>query len=204
MIRLRRVFSIALVAGMAVGAAAAPHETQAPPTYPAAQAPSGLRPMVQHADLIIVTLQSALLSELVRRLDSEGPADALDACHLAAIPVEQRAARYEGVVVGRTSAHLRNPANAPPAWASPIVDRYADQPKAQVDGFVVDLGDRVGVMRPIREQAICASCHGPQQTLSPGVSARLAQRYPGDRAVGFHDGEIRGWFWVEVPRTPRH
>jgi hypothetical protein len=148
-------------------------------------------------------LQSALLSELHRRLESVGPAEALDACHLAAIPVAQRAARYEGVSVGRTSARLRNPANAPPVWAAPIVERYADQPKATVDGFVVDLGDRVGVLRPIRQQPICASCHGPEPALGPGVRMRLAKRYPEDRAVGFHDGDIRGWFWVVVPNTPR-
>jgi hypothetical protein len=202
MIRLRKILSIGLVAGMGVGAAAAP-EKQPPNVYPAAQAPAHLQPIVRHADLIIVTLQSALLSELHRRLDDVSPAEALDACHLAAIPVEQRAGRYEGVAVGRTSARLRNPANTPPPWASPIVERYADQPRANVDGFVVDLGDRVGVLRPIREQPICASCHGPEQILSPGVSARLAKRYPEDRAVGFHDGDIRGWFWVEVPGTRR-
>ena len=203
MIRVPNVFCIGIVIGMVVAATAAAPGPQPPPVYPAAQAPAALRPVLQHADLIIVTLQDALLSELHRRLDTNGPAGALDACHLAAIPVAQRAARDEGVRVGRTSARLRNPANAPPAWAAPIVDRYADQPKATVDGFVVDLGDRVGVLRPIREQPICASCHGPEQTLSPGVPARLAKRYPEDRAVGFRDGDIRGWFWVDLPRTPR-
>jgi len=203
MVRLRRVFAAGLVAGVVVGAVGAASDGQSPPTYPATQAPAPLQPMVRHADLIIATLQDALLSELHRRLDIADPAEALDACHLAAIPVAQRTARYEGVTVGRTSARLRNPANAPPAWAVPIVERYADQPRAKVDGFVVDLGDRVGVLRPIRQQPICASCHGPEPTLSPGVRLRLAKRYPEDRAVGFRTGDIRGWFWVDVPRTPR-
>ena len=200
MILIRKIFSIGVVAGMVVGAAGAPEQQ---PTYPAAQAPATLQPFVQHADLIIVTLQNALLSELHRRIETVGPALSLDSCHLSAVPVEYRALRDEGVAVGRTSARLRNPANAPPAWAAPIVERYAEQPRASVDGFVVDLGDRVGVLRPIRELPICASCHGPEQTLSPGVSARLAKSYPGDSAVGFHDGDIRGWFWVEVPRARR-
>jgi hypothetical protein len=55
----------------------------------------------------------------------------------------------------------------------------------------------------MREQPICGSCHGPERTLGPGVSARLAQRYPEDRAIGFRDGDIRGWFWVEVPNARR-
>jgi hypothetical protein len=193
------MLGIGLAAGIGIGAAA----RQPPPVYPAADAPAVLQPMLRHADLIIVTLQGALLAELHRRLEAEGPAGALDACHLAAIPVEQRSARYEGVTVGRTSARLRSPANAPPAWAVPIVERYATQPRADVDGFVVDLGNRVGVLRPIREQPLCGSCHGPERALGPGVTARLAQLYPEDRAIGFRDGDIRGWFWLEVPGTRR-
>jgi hypothetical protein len=202
MVRTRGMFRIGLVAGMVVGAAPAAQERQPLPTYPVAQAPASLQPAVQRADLVFITLQAALLSELHRHLDVAGPADALNACHLAAIPVEQTAARSEGIAVGRTSARVRNPANAPREWALPIVERYAVQPTAKVDGFVVDLGDRVGVLRPIREQPICQSCHGPERTLGPGVRARLTQRYPTDRAVGFREGDIRGWFWAEVPRTP--
>lgn len=202
MVRTRGLSWIGVVAALVVGAAAAAQERQPLPTYPVAEAPASFRPAVQHADMVIITLQGALLSELRRRLDVGGPAEALNSCHMAAIPVEQRASRYEGVAVGRTSARLRNPANAPRAWASPIVERYADNPRAKVDGFVVDLGDRVGVLRPIREQPICQSCHGPERTLGPGVRVLLARRYPLDQAVGFHEGDIRGWFWAEV-RTPR-
>jgi hypothetical protein len=28
----------------------------------------------------------------------------------------------------------------------------------------------------------------------------LAERYPADRAVGFEEGQIRGWYWVEMPK----
>lgn len=202
MVGTRDISCLALFGALVVGAAAAAQQRQTPATYPAAQAPESFRPAVRQADVAITTLQAALLSELLRRLDAAGPADALNACHLAAIPVEQRAARDDVVAIGRTSARLRNPANAPRPWASPIVARYADNPKAKVDGFVVDLGDRIGVLRPIREQAICQSCHGPESTLGPGVRVLLARRYPLDQAVGFHEGDIRGWFWAEV-RTPR-
>jgi hypothetical protein len=33
------------------------------------------------------------------------------------------------------------------------------------------------------------------------VRAKVRSRYPHDRAVGFAEGEIRGWYWVEVPKT---
>jgi hypothetical protein len=56
------------------------------------------------------------------------------------------------------------------------------------------------VLRPIAERALCAGCHGPAEALSPAVSSVLADRYPVDQAVGFKEGEIRGWFWVEMPK----
>jgi hypothetical protein len=50
---------------------------------------------------------------------------------------------------------------------------------------------------------MCAGCHGPAAGISQAVRTELADRYPSDRAVGFADGEIRGWFWVEIPATRR-
>jgi len=35
------------------------------------------------------------------------------------------------------------------------------------------------------------------------VKAELAERYPADRAVGFTEGELRGWFWLELRKPGR-
>ena len=106
----------------------------------------------------------------------------------------------EGVTAGRTSHRLRSSANAPKAWAAPLVAAYAGRRTRDVGGFAVDLGDKVGVLRPITEQAMCASCHGPAEKVSPAVREALGRKYPRDLATGFSEGEIRGWFWVEVPK----
>lgn len=170
------------------------------PSYPIADTPADLRPAVQRGDLVIVSLQDAVLSELMRELDRGGPAGAIKSCHIDANSAASRAAREAGIAAGRTSDRLRNPRNAPKLWAAPIVERYAGRPAAGVEGFVVDLGDRVGVMRPIAQRRVCAACHGPIEGLDVRVRAELQARYPADRAVGFKDGELRGWFWVEVPK----
>lgn len=172
------------------------------PTYRAGDVPPPLQEALREGDLIIISLQGALLAELHRKVAVVGPAMALASCHIAGVAVAQDLSR-RGIAAGRTSARLRDPSNAPRPWAAAVVARYADQPAARVDGFVVDLGSRVGVLRPVREQAICASCHGPVESLRPDVRARLAERYPADRATGFREGDIHGWFWVELPRRPR-
>jgi hypothetical protein len=80
------------------------------------------------------------------------------------------------------------------------VEAHAGRPARSVEGFAVDLGEKVGVLRPIGQRAMCAGCHGPAERLNSRVKVVLAERYPADRAVGFTDGKIRGWFWVEMPK----
>ena len=111
--------------------------------------------------------------------------------------------RNEGIAAGRTSDRLRNPTNAPRPWAASLVKAHAGQEARKVEGFAVDLGDKVGVLRPIVEQPMCAGCHGTEKQLAPGMKLVLQNRYPADRATGFRNGEIRGWFWVEMPKPRR-
>lgn len=169
-------------------------------SWPASQAPPELRPAISQADLIIVGMQDSVLRELNDALSRGGPGSAISFCHLDATFLAQKVGRTEGVAVGRTSDRLRNPTNAPKAWAADLVKANAGKQARTVEGFAVDLGDKVGVLRPIAERSMCAGCHGPTDALSPAVKATLADLYPVDRAVGFKEGEIRGWFWVEMPK----
>lgn len=172
-------------------------------TWPIAKAPTQLREPISRADLIVVSLQDALRRELQNALEKGGPAFAIQSCHVDVVGIIRRIERNKNIRAGRTSDRLRNPANAPRPWAAPLVQTFAGRRAREVDGFVVDLGATVGVLRPIAEQPLCASCHGPVQDIATPVRSALSSRYPDDRAVGFADGEIRGWFWVEVPKAPR-
>lgn len=172
-------------------------------SWPTSQAPPELRPAISQADLIIVGMQDSVLRELGDALSRGGPGAAMSFCHLDATFLSQKIGRTEGVAVGRTSDRLRNPTNAPKAWAEALVKANAGKQARSVEGFAVDLGDKVGVLRPIAERPMCAGCHGPTDTLSPAVRSTLADLYPVDRAVGFKEGEIRGWFWVEMPKRPK-
>jgi len=194
---------VALLTGMALSLAIAGTHRQAVaewPTYPIKQAPAVLQPAIQRGDLVIISIQNATSSELTRALTEGGPGDAIKVCHLSAATLIQRIGREEGIAAGRTSARLRTPSNAPKPWAAPIVQKYANARAADVDGFAIDLGDRVGIMRPIVHRAVCAPCHGTEAQLNPQVREELKDRYVVDRATGFKDGDLRGWIWVEVPK----
>ena len=49
-------------------------------------------------------------------------------------------------------------------------------------------------MKAIPTGALCLQCHG--SSISPEVSARLAELYPDDKATGYATGDIRGAFVV--------
>jgi hypothetical protein len=112
-------------------------------------------------------------------------------------------AKKQGIELGRTSHRLRNPANAPRAWARVIVDRGSGATASVEKLRTVDLGDRVGVLRPIGTAETCTRCHGAEDEVRRNIGATLATAYPEDRATGFAPGDLRGWMWAEVPKAGR-
>jgi hypothetical protein len=178
--------------------------SQPAPDYkllPIAQAPAELRPTIDIADDVFHEIRKAHLTEITRALASGGPGGAIQVCHQSSAGVIERVKREKGFDLGRTSDRLRNPTNLPKPWAEAVVKKYAGARATSVDGFYVNLGDRVGVIRPVEEAAICSGCHGPADRLEPRVRKELQDRYPADRATGFMPGEIRGWLWAEIPLT---
>jgi hypothetical protein len=142
------------------------------------------------------SLKNALLAELAK-----SPASAIDVCAETA-PALAREASKEGVRVGRASAKLRNPANAPPGWLAPVMAELSRAPSGTAASRVVDLGDgRRGYAEAIWLEAPCLLCHGAE--IVPEVQAKITERYPQDAARGFQVGDFRGVFWAEIDAPAR-
>jgi hypothetical protein len=144
--------------------------------------------------------QEDLFDQLLRRLTDAlsrgGPAAAISICRDEAPQIARSVAKKHGVAIGRTSFRLRNPRNTPPEWALPLVEQKVTEPQ------FVELPDgRLGALLPIRLKPQCTLCHGPAAELAADVKTALAEQYPEDQATGFREGDLRGWFWVEVPGT---
>jgi hypothetical protein len=199
---MRLMFRAASLSAVLSAAALQAQSSLPPGTWRIADAPPQLRYAISRADAIVASLQDTHLRELTGALDRGGPAGAIKSCHIDVIGVIQRIGRQEGIAAGRTGDRLRLPTNAPKPWAAALVEASAGRQARDVDGFAVDLGDTVGVLRPIAHRPVCASCHGAADQLSPAVREALSVSYPRDRATGFTEGEIRGWYWVEMPKKP--
>lgn len=141
-------------------------------------------------------LSQRLLGELTSALESGGPAGAIPVCRDRAPRIAHEVSAEYGLRIGRTSHRLRNRDNAPPAWAAELVDA-----KSGETSYLELPGGSLGVLFPIRTAPPCLVCHG--ETIPTEVTEVLAKNYSDDRATGFRAGELRGWFWIEVPNgTP--
>jgi len=60
-------------------------------------------------------------------------------------------------------------------------------------------GGELGALLPIRLRAECEMCHGPVESITEDIHRAIDTFYPNDQAVGFVEGDLRGWVWVEVP-----
>jgi hypothetical protein len=139
-------------------------------------------------------LGKALLAELTEGL-KQGPAPAITVCSERAPVLAAEKAKEFGVRIGRTSRSLRNPANGAPEWAKQHVAGGAAAP-----AYFAGPGGEFGALFPIQLQPQCVQCHGKPAELAAEVKDVLAKKYPQDRATGFAAGDLRGWFWVEVPK----
>ena len=124
----------------------------------------------------------------------KGPAQSIGVCRERAPEIAKQVSQETGVRIGRTSFQLRNPENQPPAWATDFV---SDRVEEEVVVALPDAG--LGVLTPIRLQTTCTICHGPKSEILPEVKVALASNYPRDQATGFAVGDLRGYFWMEVP-----
>jgi hypothetical protein len=125
-----------------------------------------------------------------------GPAAAIRVCKDEAPQIAREVGQQYGVSIGRTSFRLRNPNNTPPEWAIAMIEQRVEEPQ-----FVELANNQLGALLPIKLQPVCLMCHGPAEQLGDDVRSELAKQYPDDQATGFADGDLRGWFWVEVPEA---
>ena len=139
-------------------------------------------------------LAGTLMGRLQEVLKTQGPEKAIEVCQNEAPAMAEKVGRSHGVRIGRTSTNLRNPSNRTPAWAETLVAAKVAEPR-----FIKAPDGGVQAFLPIRLAQACLVCHGPEKDISPGVRMALQKKYPHDQATGYQAGDLRGWFWVEVP-----
>jgi hypothetical protein len=152
--------------------------------------PTHLQRAIEAKDALFAKL-SGRLTEV---MGSGGPAAAIEVCSREAGEIASQVAAEHNVAIGRTAIKLRNRDNAPPQWAASLIENMPEEPE-----FVPLPDGHTGALLPIKLKAVCTVCHGDPDLIAEDVRTQLNRLYPNDKAIGFKEGDLRGWFWVDVP-----
>ena len=179
------------------------HQKEAVQTSPPAEKPSRLYSLTDaqqnlRSDGIAAKekLHQSLLGALTASIVENGVADSIHVCKTKAPELSESIGDDAGLKIGRTSFALRNSGNQPPAWAVSFVK---DRIEEEVNVKLKD--DGLGMLLPICLLDACIKCHGDTNSLDPSVTKAIQSHYPDDEATGFATGDLRGYFWIEVPAT---
>ena len=195
---MRAVSIPTLGAVLATGIALAP--------LPLIAAPADAPPEVVTSREVARKFGATLKEALQQAIQSGGPVNGIAVCHEKAGQIADELSQQQGMLVGRTSLKVRNPANAPDTWELAVLKQFEarkaqGEPADHLEFFAViddDQGQKTfRYMKAIPTTALCLNCHG--ENLSPEVDAKLKELYPTDAARGFKEGELRGAFTLDKP-----
>jgi hypothetical protein len=133
------------------------------------------------------------MAELKEALEEAGPSEGIGVCSIRAPEIAAEISNRHAVLIGRTATKLRNPANIAPDWAHSLIEVSTSDPT-----YLSGPDGQLAALVPIATKPPCLQCHGGRESMTPDVLAALSELYPNDAAVGFKEGDLRGWFWVEV------
>lgn len=144
-------------------------------------------------------LKLNLLKNLSQKIEKDGVVKAIPFCHENVKPIakeaaEERVAKFE---FGRTSHKVRNQMNRSPVWAESYLKEFQGKLKSDVTKnflLIEHEGKRI-YLEPLYVEAKCLLCHG--EKVSAQVSEKIKSLYPQDQAIGFKQGEFRGFIWVK-------
>ncbi len=161
-----------------------------------------------HADQAMVAKKTikafggALKQELVKAMKEGGPMNAISTCNIKAPELTMQTNKDSSAKISRTSLKNRNPGNAPNEWQRAVLLKFEQRKAAGEDvmkmAYSEVVGDEFRFMKAIPTDDVCLKCHG--SNIDPKVTALLDKLYPGDKARGYKKGDIRGAFYITMPK----
>jgi hypothetical protein len=155
-------------------------------------------------------LSEAVRGLLMQELKTGGFEGAVAVCAEKAQAKTAEYRRTSGNDIRRVSLRRRNPANEPDAYERAVLesfDRLTAETRPAAEHWEVvreDGRETLRYLKPLVANAMCLTCHGEKARIPPAVQAVIAKEYPGDRATGFSEGDVRGAISVRVPlASPR-
>lgn len=152
-------------------------------------------------DKVATVAFNSLSGHLKSAISTKGVEHAIEYCNINALPLTDSLSRAFGVRIRRTSDFLRNPSNKPDSLEAYMIDLYESILKMQkpmVGKTLLSKTNEVRYFAPIMVKAQCLQCHGTVgKEVTEETYAAIQSRYPGDAAVGYKEGQLRGIWSID-------
>lgn len=153
--------------------------------------------LYERGDYITQTVFDTLRNALMSEVKTNGFPSAVSFCNLQALPIAQHMEQEYNVSIRRATDRPRNPLNEADQLEMNQIMAYRDSlfkdaPPKPVIHFDEEKG-QYHYFKPIFTMSLCLNCHGIEgETLRSELDSTLNRLYPGDRAIGYEDKELRG------------
>ncbi len=151
----------------------------------------------QEARQVVARFAGELKPKLKQALANGGPAHAIEVCSRQAPALTRRLSRETGWRIRRVSLRPRNQRTAvPDPWERSVLERFDRERAAGAAPASLTAtrheGDHFRFMQAQVVGPLCLTCHG--RHVAPDVREVLHRLYPGDQALGYEIGQVRGAF----------
>ena len=149
------------------------------------------------ADSIATLSQNVLLQNVAGAIQKGGIDYAVEFCNIQAIPLTDSITEDLNVYIQRLSDKNRNPANAIKTQADSLAWKKIKSKKA--DFIEQHNNGEVYYYKPILiAMPTCVKCHGGKSDIAESTQNSIAQKYPGDKAVNYKMGDLRGMWKIKL------
>jgi hypothetical protein len=150
-------------------------------------------------------LLDTLKAKLVEEMEKNGPAGAILVCSEIGTGIPEELTREDPAAsIRRVSLKNRNPKNVPDPFEKKILSQMEeDLAKGDLKREYFEVMESNGTkmfryMKPILTGSLCLNCHGTPDMIEPEVQRVLDEKYPDDKAVGYHVDQLRGAVTVRM------
>ena len=152
--------------------------------------------LLAKGDSIASAVQKVLLSHVMQAMKSGGPGFAIAFCNEKAMALTDSLGQVYNCTIQRITDRNRNPANRLSEDDAEIIASF---PASQVANSRLVLQNQIPVYyKPIKiAMPACLGCHGTEgKDIEAKTLAIIRQKYPEDKATGYKEGDLRGWWKI--------
>ena len=148
--------------------------------------------ILKQGDSITNRVQKLLLSNVMQAMKAGGPVNAVAFCNVHALSLTDSLEGEYNCIIQRVSDKYRNPANKPTETDLEVMTKMSST--NPMKPLLVTENGRMIYYKPIKiAMPACLTCHGGAgKEIDSKTLEIISQKYLGDLATGYKEGDLRG------------